>query len=141
MGTIPKPFWTQVNKTPDCWLWTGCTKGTRTKYGSAWFEGRSNLAHRVAWVLTYGPIPLVVGADSRGTCVRHTCDNPLCVRPDHLVLGTHLDNMKDKVDRRRTTREKKFCKRGHPRTEVNLYKSRQGFWQCRACRRKERRTF
>ena len=79
---------------PDgCWKWTGATNGTG--YGSFGFRhGDDRLAHRVAYELIYGPIP-------PGLFVLHRCDNTLCVRPDHLFLGTHQDNIDDMVRKRR----------------------------------------
>lgn len=105
------------------------------------FRGKTYFAHRVAWILINGEIPVIEGADYRGTVLRHTCDNPLCVKPAHLRLGTHLDNMRDKVERNRTTRAKTHCKRGHLRNEANLYKSRGSFWACRTCHREKQRLY
>ena len=51
-------------------------------------------AHRIAWMITYGPIP-------KGKCVLHKCDNSICVNPNHLHLGTAKDNMREKVRRGR----------------------------------------
>ena len=86
-------FQRKIIRTRGCWEWAGgCfTSG----YGSFRLADRRNLlAHRVAWMIVNGPIP-------QGKVVRHSCDNPRCVRPDHLLLGTHADNVKDKVDRGR----------------------------------------
>jgi hypothetical protein len=95
-GRIPRPraerFWAKVYKNgpvpqhiPElgpCWLWTAyISEG----YG----EFESTTAHRTAWELTYGPIPL-------GFDVLHRCDNRTCVRPAHLFLGTDLDNARDR---------------------------------------------
>lgn len=80
-------FWAKVDKSSKCWLWTG---GTTRGYGT-FFVGiheRAVPAHRVSWQLANGPIP-------DGLWVLHECDTPLCVRPDHLFLGTQTDNMQD----------------------------------------------
>ncbi len=79
-------FWPLVERTPGCWLWTGARYPRG--YGNFNVHGRGRPAHRVAWELTHGPIP-----DGRLVC--HACDNPGCVRPDHLFLGTQSDNMCD----------------------------------------------
>ena len=91
-------FWSKVRKGDGCWEWT-CSKNAHG-YGRFRFEARATKAHRVAWVLTHGPIP-------EGQHVLHSCDNRGCVRPDHLHLGTHADNMRELFarNRRRRTRE------------------------------------
>jgi len=78
---LPERFWSKVNKTDLCWLWTGPTSG---KYGS--FEGTR--AHRVSFHLTYKRL-------TKGLFICHRCDNPSCVRPDHLFEGTASDNSRD----------------------------------------------
>jgi HNH endonuclease len=77
-------FWKKVKKTPTCWLWIGGRHGTG--YGQISSERTSYKAHRVSWEIHNGPIPI-------GLHVLHDCDNPPCVRPDHLHLGTHAINM------------------------------------------------
>ena len=67
-------------------------------YGAWWYQGRQQLAHRVAWALAYNAGELPVD------CVLHRCDNPPCVEPTHLFLGTRLDNALDKVRKHRQAR-------------------------------------
>lgn len=105
----PKPahvavsFWKKVNKNgpvpehrPElgpCYLWTGAFKqGGYGRMGSKVYGPL--LAHRVAWMLAYGGIP-------KGQLVCHGCDNPACVRADHLFLGSHLENTRDAVSKGR----------------------------------------
>jgi hypothetical protein len=83
-------FWGKVQKTPGCWFWRASTvrgygQFTQRSPGSATTHVP---AHRLAWTLTYGPIP-------DNLSVLHRCDTPLCVRPDHLFLGTQADNLHD----------------------------------------------
>lgn len=77
-------FWSKVEKGGECWTWTASTLKA-DGYGQF---GKGERAHRVAWELAYGAIPT-------GLHVLHHCDNRICVRPGHLYLGTHQDNMRD----------------------------------------------
>lgn len=88
-------FWMKVNKTDGCWLWTGNT--TPLGYGSIRPGGERKwvLAHRVSWELHYGQLPRWTGDGTIDVCVLHHCDNPPCVRPDHLFLGTQKENVMD----------------------------------------------
>jgi hypothetical protein len=80
-------FWHRVQKGSGCWEWTG--KPHSEGYGRAQVAPDiTEFAHRVSWVIANGPIP-------EGLCVLHTCDNPPCVRPSHLFLGTRGDNARD----------------------------------------------
>lgn len=105
---------------------SGCHLTHRTTPGSL-------RAHRVAYWLTTGEWP----ADH---VVRHTCDNPPCVNPAHLLLGTHSDNTQDKMDRGRqpvnANSLKTACKRDHPYTPENTgINGSTGARYCRECKR------
>jgi len=81
-------FWAKVDKSGDCWVWTGGR--FNTGYGNVKRNGRAQTTHRLAWTLAYGPIPA-------GQIICHRCDNPPCVRPDHLFLGSHRTNAEDRT--------------------------------------------
>jgi hypothetical protein len=83
-----RPFWDwKVVTEKGCWEWIGSKR--HYGYGQVTFNGRpGRKAHRVAWELTRGKIP-------GDLCVLHRCDNTACINPDHLFLGTQLDNIQD----------------------------------------------
>jgi len=88
--SLEERFWEKVDKTADCWVWTAsCASG----YGRICRGGHSGpqvQSHRLSWEIHNGPIP-------EGLQVLHHCDNKKCVRPDHLFLGSQLDNMRDMI--------------------------------------------
>lgn len=84
-------FMANVDLAPGCWAWHG--PKNETGYGRFYFRGRNWKAHRVAYELMVGPIPPREGY--HGTIVMHTCDNPRCVNPLHLRLGSNADNLAD----------------------------------------------
>jgi len=89
-------FWRFVEPMMDdrgCWIWTG-NRAVKLPYGRIRFHGKMMPAHRASWLLHRGPIPDALW-------VLHSCDNPPCVNPSHLFLGTALDNARDKVTKGR----------------------------------------
>lgn len=91
MSDMRKRFMAKVRREGDCLVWTACRHGQG--YGM-FYTGREgdpkmSYAHRVAYELEHGPIP-------DGLLVCHRCDNPPCVDPDHLFVGTELDNIRDR---------------------------------------------
>jgi hypothetical protein len=81
-------LWERVEKTRSCWLWRGNVQGDG--YGTIMMDGRLWLVHRCVWTVLRGPIP-------EGVQLLHTCDTPACCNPDHLFLGSQLDNIADMV--------------------------------------------
>ncbi len=108
-----------IDDEDSCWLWTGALLPKRG-YGQTFIGSRADgsfrptYAHRLSWIVHFGEIP-------PGLCVCHTCDNPTCVRPDHLWLGTRKQNSEDMARKGRTGRH------AHPEsyagTERNFYRA------------------
>lgn len=85
-------FWSKVRKTLQCWEWTASLDSRG--YGHLRWHGTLVLAHRKSYEISISAIPDEMH-------VLHRCDNRRCVRPDHLFLGTHDDNMKDMAKKKR----------------------------------------
>lgn len=97
-----------VMRRDGCWGWTAAkVKG----YGALTHLRQSLRAHRVAFELFVGPIP-------EGMCVLHKCDNPECSNPEHLFLGTHADNVADKIAKRRQARADRHGSKTKPERYV-----------------------
>lgn len=131
----------------DCWEWAAY----KNQHGYGVITARTRqtmLAHRLSWSIYRGEL-----ADGMSVC--HKCDNPGCVRPEHLFLGTHKENMVDMVRKGRGNRhgtpkgvavglarhnsERTHCYKGHEYTEENTYRH-NGDRKCRTCHREYERN-
>ncbi len=117
-------FWDKVKKTDGCWEWTGWTRESygRIKTGGGAFQ----TAHRVSWELHNGAIP-------PGLFVLHKCDNPKCVRPDHLFMGTKADNNHDRHSKGRSGSHIGEKNGRHILSEADVLEIRRRFspWKCK----------
>lgn len=125
-------FWIKVDKSGDCWLWTAGR--TPEGYGKFWLDGRTVLAHRVAFELGHGPIP-------DGLQLDHLCRVRHCVR--HLEPVTVRDNlMRGPGTLAAINAAKTHCRNGHEFTDANTYRPPDGSRMCRECMRaKDRRAY
>ena len=133
---LEKRFWEKVQRSDGCWIWTAHVGFDG--YGRIGVGRSCRKAPRVCWQICFGEIPV-------GVYVLHTCDNKLCVRPDHLYLGNNSDNMKDRSARGRTNNflgRQTHCKLGHEFSGSNLsvrYKPSENrtYRECVECRRRK----
>lgn len=83
----------RIENVEDCWIWLGSIN--QDGYGNIWVDKKPWRTHRLSYFIHKGEI-------QKGLCVCHKCDKPACINPEHLWLGTHIDNMKDMVTKKRT---------------------------------------
>jgi hypothetical protein len=134
-------FWSHVDVTDGCWNWNLVLVNG---YGvvNLGKKGLIIKAHRFSWILANGQdIP-------EGLFACHHCDNPACVRPDHLFVGTASDNSRDRdrKGRHRSGRIEAFraqthCIHGHPFDEANTYRNKDGSRNCKACHAAREREY
>jgi hypothetical protein len=135
MMTLEERFWSKVDKSGDCWIWTAAilspagTKYARTGgYGMFGVGSKVLRAHRVSYEMANGPVP-------PGLEIDHLCRNKKCVNPSHLEAVTHLENV------RRYFRTITSCKWGHEYTPENTYIKPNGSRNCRECNRTRSREY
>jgi hypothetical protein len=94
IDTFHKRYNVDVN---DCWIWNSAKQPTKSP--NWWFNGKEQLVHRWSYQYFKGPIP-------QGLVVCHSCDNPHCVNPNHLFIGTQKDNIQDCIKKGRRFKKK-----------------------------------
>ena len=116
-------FWKKVDRSGSCWDW----QAAADPRGYGWFKlnGKRILAHRLAYQMVVGDIP-------EGYDVCHHCDNPACVRPDHLFSGTRADNMRDSWQKGRSHGRPPYYPKGeqhshHKLTRVQVLEIRRKY--------------
>ena len=131
--TAEERFLAKIDKSGDCWTWTG-TRAT-TNYGVLVVNKKRILAHRFSYEHFNGPIPDCL-------VIRHKCDNPPCVNPAHLLVGTQADNGRDMAERGRNYwGQQTHCVNGHEFSGENVYYPSSGGRKCRKCAQARVRAF
>lgn len=121
MSRAEDRFWSKVNKTKTCWLWTGCKSGS-FGYGAFFTAARKFMAHRFSYELSKGPIP-------EGLQLDHLCRTPSCVNPDHLEAVTARVNTLRGIGPTAINARRDKCVKGHDDWESTSIGTRK----CRTC--------
>jgi hypothetical protein len=124
----PQRFWSNVKKTPTCWVWLG--KPTTYGYGQFSVRRKNYRAHRYAWMLLRGAIP-------DGLVIDHVCRNRLCVNPNHLELVTSVENVMRGIGPSAVNSRKTHCALEHPIPDAENGKERE----CPKCVRRRWRKY
>ena len=129
--TLRERFWSKVDKSGDCWLWTA----TRSKGGYGHFyvsSGKMVPAHRWAYEQEYGPIP-------EGLQIDHLCRTPSCVRAGHLDVVTTRENTRRGIGPSAINARKTHCPKGHEYTPDNtrVYRRKRHCRQCNVLRERQ----
>lgn len=119
---LPARFWAKVKKSRACWLWTG---GISKGYGLTTWQGRTISAHRLAYAALVGRIP-------PGKELDHICRNRACVRPEHLRIASHYDNVMAGANFTAANARKFRCPKGHAYTIVKNGNRTQR--KCQTCK-------
>lgn len=127
-------FWKNVERSDGCWRWLGSLGGHG--YGQIMVNRKAWTAHRYAYVLAHGEIPMRDG--KHGAVVMHTCDNRWCVNPEHLRIGTQGDNLRDMFAKGRASNQnakKVTCPSGHSLDKVTNGHNGRTMRYCSICHR------
>jgi hypothetical protein len=125
MPPITRSFWSLVEKTDACWLWSGAKEPRG--YGYVYQHGKKRRAHRITYELFKGPIP-------DGLDIDHLCRNTSCVNPEHLEAVSHRVNVLRGQGPTAENAKKLTCIRGHPLTQRRTIPNAR---RCNACRRQD----
>jgi len=130
-------FWSKVEKTVGCWIWTACVGGGG--HGLFWADGKQHRAHRWIWEQAHGPLPVGLMLDhvkARG------CTSRACVNLAHLEPVTNRENLRRSENTLASIyAAKTHCPQGHEYTDENTYRIKTGGRACRVCRNAATRRY